>query len=243
MCLSICVCMSTTENQHCKRWWQTLLLPPFYLCRGHREHSPGLQRLPRHHSENAPSTVRALVNWALYASNKNKNTEQERATQNSNHGGVLLKFVKPTFYIFFFGVLSIGIVVFSPSLKAFIVSAIPWSLWLPPNWIIIIIISSSSSSSSTAIQLHSNPGLAWSSLNGWIDGCVCGLPDELSVWPLPTELWPPTTFTSTHWSLQLLHWNILCEGGRGCFKHNKYWRQTREEGKHALLHQILNKNF
>ncbi len=31
------------------------------MCSGHRKHPPGLQRLPRHHPENAPAAVRTLV--------------------------------------------------------------------------------------------------------------------------------------------------------------------------------------
>lgn len=49
------------EDQHCDRGRQALLLPTLHLCRGHREHPQGVQRLPRHHPENAPQTVRTLV--------------------------------------------------------------------------------------------------------------------------------------------------------------------------------------
>ncbi|CAG03238.1 unnamed protein product [Tetraodon nigroviridis] len=40
---------------------ETLLLPPLYLRRGHGEHPTRLQRLSRHHPEDAPAAVRALV--------------------------------------------------------------------------------------------------------------------------------------------------------------------------------------
>lgn len=53
--------LSLSADQHCERRRQTLLLPPLHLCRGHREHPAGVQRLPGHHPENAPAAVRTLV--------------------------------------------------------------------------------------------------------------------------------------------------------------------------------------
>lgn len=57
--------LSLSADQHCERWWQTLLLPTLHLCRGHREHPTGVQRLPGHHPENAPAAVRTLVMGAF----------------------------------------------------------------------------------------------------------------------------------------------------------------------------------
>ncbi|XP_040062628.1 guanine nucleotide-binding protein G(s) subunit alpha isoform X2 [Ixodes scapularis] len=48
-------------HQHSQWRWQALLLPTLHLCRGHGEHPPRIQRLPRHHPEDAPPPVRALV--------------------------------------------------------------------------------------------------------------------------------------------------------------------------------------
>lgn len=52
---------SLTEDQHSEWRRQTLLLPSLHLRRRHREHPARLQRLPRHHPEDAPPPVRALV--------------------------------------------------------------------------------------------------------------------------------------------------------------------------------------
>lgn len=57
--------LSLSADQHCERWWQTLLLPTLHLCCGHREHPTGVQRLPGHHPENAPAAVRTLVMGAF----------------------------------------------------------------------------------------------------------------------------------------------------------------------------------
>lgn len=53
--------LSLSADQHCEWRWQTLLLSTLHLCRGHREHPTGVQRLPGHHPENAPAAVRTLV--------------------------------------------------------------------------------------------------------------------------------------------------------------------------------------
>lgn len=50
-----------SENKYRKRRRPSLLLPPFHMCSGHRKHPAGVQRLQRHHPENAPAAVWTLV--------------------------------------------------------------------------------------------------------------------------------------------------------------------------------------
>lgn len=51
----------STEDQHSERGREALLLPPLHLRRRHGKHPPCLQRLSRHHPEDAPAAVRAVV--------------------------------------------------------------------------------------------------------------------------------------------------------------------------------------
>lgn len=56
-----------TEDQHSERRRPALLLPTLHLCSRHREYPPRLQRLSRHHPEDAPPPVWAFViggSWA-----------------------------------------------------------------------------------------------------------------------------------------------------------------------------------
>lgn len=51
----------SAEDKHSNWRWQALLLPPLHMCSGHRKHPQSVQRLSRHHSENASSPVWTLV--------------------------------------------------------------------------------------------------------------------------------------------------------------------------------------
>lgn len=67
---------SSTEDQHSKRGREALLLPPLHLCCWHGKHPPCLQRLSRHHPEDAPATVRAVVMGEERCSAKKKTQKQ-----------------------------------------------------------------------------------------------------------------------------------------------------------------------
>ena len=69
---------SSTEDQHSKRGREALLLPPLHLCCWHGKHPPCLQRLSRHHPEDAPATVRAVVMGEERCSAKKKNAKTDR---------------------------------------------------------------------------------------------------------------------------------------------------------------------
>jgi len=51
----------STEDKYGERRRPALLLPPLYVCSGHRKHPQSVQRLSRHHSEDASPPVRTLV--------------------------------------------------------------------------------------------------------------------------------------------------------------------------------------
>ena len=69
-------------DQHGQWRWQALLLPSLYMRSRHRKHSTGVQWLPRHHSADAPSAVRASV-MALSAHPSKTRKHQKTPTKNT----------------------------------------------------------------------------------------------------------------------------------------------------------------
>lgn len=51
----------STEDKYSERRRPALLLPTLHVCSGHRKYPQSVQRLSRHHSEDAPPPVRTLV--------------------------------------------------------------------------------------------------------------------------------------------------------------------------------------